>query len=65
MSIEEAFSALQELLGQMESGEIPLEESFALYERGMRLVQYCNTRIDRVEKQVQQISEEGTLEPFV
>ena len=64
LTVEEAFAQLQELLGQMEDADVSLETSFALYERGMKLLAHCNARIDRVEKQVQKISEQGTLEPF-
>ena len=43
----------------MEEDGISLEESFACYERGIRLVRFCNDRIDRVEKKVQMLRGEG------
>ncbi len=64
MTIEEAFARLQEILGRMEEEGITLEESFAGYEEGMKLLKYCNEKIDRVEKQVQQMNAGGELEEF-
>ena len=64
MSIEDAFARLQEILGRMEEEGITLEESFAGYEEGMKLLKYCNEKIDRVEKQVRKMNAEGQLEDF-
>ncbi len=64
MTIEDAFARLQEILGRMEEDGITLEESFAGYEEGMKLLKYCNEKIDRVEKQVQKMNAEGQLEDF-
>ena len=43
----------------MEEDGISLEDSFACYEKGIRLIRYCNERIDRVEKKVQMLRGEG------
>ena len=59
LSVEEAFSQLEELIRQMEEDGISLEDSFACYEKGIRLIRYCNERIDRVEKKVQMLRGEG------
>lgn len=64
LSIEENFAKLEEILQQLESGEISLEDAFAFYSEGMRLIKDCNTQIDRVEKQVLKLTEEGALEPL-
>ena len=53
MPVEEAFARLEQLIRRMESEDISLEDSFACYEQGIRLVRYCNERIDQVEKKVQ------------
>jgi len=52
LSIEEAFSRLEALVGELEGGQKGLEESFRLYQQGMELVQYCSQKIDRVEKEL-------------
>ena len=64
LSIEESFVKLEETIQQLESGEISLEEAFACYSEGMRLINDCNAQIDRVEKQVLKLTEDGALEPL-
>ncbi len=59
-SIEEALDQLEDLIKKMEDKDRPLEETFALYEEGMKMVKLCNEKIDKVEKQIQVLSEEGT-----
>ena len=51
-SIEETFSQLDELLEKLEASDTSLEESFACYEAGMKLVKACSDKIDKVEKQM-------------
>lgn len=63
-TIEQSLGELQELLERMQDPELPLEEAFALYERGMRLARSCSERIDAVEKKVQKLSADGSLEDF-
>lgn len=58
LTIEETFELLEEILAQMEKRDISLEESFACYEKGMKLVKACNDKIDKVEKQIIVLSEE-------
>lgn len=64
LSIEENFLRLEEVIQRLEGGETSLEEAFAAYSEGMKLVKECNDQIDRVEKQVLKLTEEGTLEPL-
>lgn len=59
MSMEEAFDRLNELLGQMESEEHSLEETFRLYQEGLGLVKYCGGKIDTIEKQLIILEENG------
>lgn len=63
-SLEENFSTLEELIGQLEAEDISLEEAFTAYSKGMNLLKQCNEQIDRVEKQVMKLNEEGGLEPL-
>ena len=51
-SIEETFAQLDELLEKLEASDTSLEESFACYEAGMKLVKACCDKIDKVEKQM-------------
>lgn len=59
MPVEEAFAELERLVKRMETDGISLEESFACYEKGIRLVRFCNEKIDRVEKKVRILQGEG------
>ena len=63
-SLEEKFSELEELLEQLEAEDISLEDAFAAYSKGMNVLKQCNEQIDRVEKQVMKLNEEGALEPL-
>ena len=57
-SIEMTFSELEDIIGKLEGGESSLEESFQLYEAGMKLVKNCNEAIDKVEKQIIVLNQE-------
>ena len=47
-----SFAQLDELLEKLEASDTSLEESFACYEAGMKLVKACSDKIDKVEKQM-------------
>ncbi len=64
MSLEGNFAKLEEALEKLEQDELSLEESFATYAKGMELLKQCNEEIDKVEKRVLMLSEDGTLEEF-
>ncbi|MDW2797154.1 exodeoxyribonuclease VII small subunit [Clostridium boliviensis] len=58
-TIEETLKDLEELVKKLESGESSLEESFEYYETGMKLVKSCNDKIDKVEKKIIVLEENG------
>ena len=62
LSLEEQFEKLDEIVVDLESPDISLEDSFKKYEEGMKLLKECNAVIDRVEKKVLQIREDGSLQ---
>ncbi len=64
LSLEEAFVQIEEVIGSLETEDITLEQSFAEYNRGMALLAQCNETIDRVEKKVLKINEDGGLDEF-
>ncbi len=51
-SLETAFEELDALIEQMENKDTSLEESFKIYSSGMKLIQYCNDALDKVEKKM-------------
>lgn len=62
-SFEQAMAELEQLVTQMEEGELPLEASVAAYQRGSELVKYCAVQLDKVENQVK-VLEGDMLKPF-
>lgn len=64
LSLEEAFSKIEEKIAFLEEEDISLEGSFRAYQDGMQLLKYCSEKIDRVEKKVLKISEDGGLDEF-
>ena len=60
--LEENFAKLEEIIEMLEDDSISLEEAFKAYSAGMGLLKQCNDQIDRVEKQVLKLTEEGQLE---
>lgn len=64
MTLEDAFLQLEEVMKQLEDETISLEDSFAVYQRGMQLLKYCNESIDKVEKKVLMLNGEGKLNEF-
>jgi len=63
LSYEDALVELERIVATLESGERPLEEALALYERGQSLARYCANLLDEAELKVQQLSGED-LEEF-
>lgn len=60
MSFEEAMAALEAVVGQLERGEVPLEASIALYERGAALRAHCAEKLKAAEAKVELIrAQEG------
>lgn len=63
-SLEENFSRLEDTMERLEQEDLPLEEAFRAYSEGMAILKQCNDQIDRVEKQVLKLNEDGQLEEF-
>ncbi|HJB00649.1 MAG TPA: exodeoxyribonuclease VII small subunit [Candidatus Mediterraneibacter merdavium] len=63
-SLEEMFDQLEGVIGTMEGGELSLEKSFDLYNKGMELLKECGKSIDEVEKKVLALDEDGETHEF-
>lgn len=61
-TLQEMLKTLDEQIRALESEDISLEDSFLVYEQGMKLIKECNDKIDRVEKKVLELNAEGTLQ---
>ncbi len=64
LTIDERMDMLDDIIMKMESSEISLEDSFNYYKRGVELISSCNKAIDRVEKEVLKLSDDGSTEVF-
>ncbi len=56
MSFEEAMAALEGVVGQLERGDVPLDQSISLYERGAELKKHCETKLREAEEKVAKIT---------
>jgi len=67
MSFEEAIKELESVVGQLERGDVALEESIALYERGAKLKARCEAKLKEAEEKVAKITlgADGTPEKTV
>ena len=60
MTFEEAMAALEQVVGALERGEVPLEQSIALFERGAALKAHCADKLKDAEEKVELIrAQEG------
>lgn len=61
LNIEEAFSKITSIVEQLEAPEITLEESMKLYRQGVELLTECGKSLDRIEKEMIVLTEEGEI----
>lgn len=62
-NFESALAELEKIVSQMESGQLPLEETLSAYKRGAELLQYCQSALERAQQQVL-VLENGVLNKF-
>ena len=55
MSFEQALGALEEIVQSLEAGDVPLDQSIALYERGEKLRAACQKRLDDAQARIERI----------
>lgn len=55
LSFEESMERLEEIVSSLESGEFPLDESLKMFEEGVKLVKFCNKKLESVEKSVKKL----------
>ena len=55
MTFEEAMTALEQVVGALERGDVALEQSIALYDRGAALKTHCAAKLKDAEEKVEQI----------
>ncbi|ANY20610.1 Exodeoxyribonuclease 7 small subunit [Tsuneonella dongtanensis] len=55
MTFEDALRALEDVVRRLESGEVPLDQSITLYERGEALRRHCQARLDAAQARIEKI----------
>jgi exodeoxyribonuclease VII small subunit len=60
---EAAIAELESLVKKLEEGDIPLETSLQLYERGVQLSRFCHARLEDAERRIEVLNERGELKP--
>ncbi|MGE8036361.1 exodeoxyribonuclease VII small subunit [Lysinibacillus sp. NPDC093692] len=64
----EAMTALEEIVRQLEQGDVPLENAIDLYKQGMELSQFCHSKLQNAEEQlisiVQETGETTAFDPL-
>jgi exodeoxyribonuclease VII small subunit len=60
---EAAIAELESVVKKLEEGDLPLEQSLVLYERGVQLSRFCHTRLEEAERRIEILTDRGELRP--
>lgn len=58
---ESAIAELEQIVGRLEAGEMSLDASLGLFERGIALSRYCHEQIGSAERRIEQLTEKGDV----
>lgn len=58
---EAAIAELESVVRKLEEGDLPLEQSLALYERGVQLSRFCHARLEEAERRIEILTDRGDL----
>jgi exodeoxyribonuclease VII small subunit len=61
LTFEQALTALEKTVAQLEAGNLPLEESLKLFEQGQELTAYCNKLLEEASLKVEQLTADGEI----
>ncbi len=56
MTFEQAMNRLEEIARELESGDVPLEDSIKMYEEGIQLIEFCQKKLDEAELKVRKLT---------
>jgi exodeoxyribonuclease VII small subunit len=60
---ETAVAELETIVKTLEAGDLSLEKSLQLYERGVQLSRYCHAKLDDAERRIELVDERGQTRP--
>ena len=58
---EAAIAELESVVKKLEEGDLPLEQSLVLYERGVQLSRFCHARLEEAERRIEILTERGEI----
>ena len=58
---ETAIAELETIVKKLEEGDLPLEASLQLYERGVQLSRFCHAQLEQAERRIEILNERGEL----
>jgi exodeoxyribonuclease VII small subunit len=61
LTFEEALAELETIVAKLESGELTLEDSLALYERGQQVANRCNSQLENASLRIEQLTADGEI----
>lgn len=64
-SFEAALKQLEEIVQKLEKGELPLEDSLALYEEGIRLSRLCHAKLEEAEGKIEKLVKDARGAPVL
>ena len=64
LSFETAYAELESIITKLESGDLPLDDSVTLFERGRQLSEHCQSLLDKAELRVSQLTTDDRVEPL-
>lgn len=59
ISFEAAMEKLEEIVGRLENGDVPLEQAIELFQQGMKLSHLCSSKLEQVERKIEMLVEEN------
>jgi exodeoxyribonuclease VII small subunit len=60
---ESAIAELEQVVRKLEAGDLPLEKSLELFERGVTLSRYCHGRLEEAERRIELLTDRGDVKP--
>jgi exodeoxyribonuclease VII small subunit len=60
---ESALTELESIVTRLEQGDLPLEESLGLFERGVQLSRFCHSKLEDAEQRIEILTERGEIRP--
>ena len=61
---EAALAELEQWVGRMENGELPLDEMLQAYQRSAQLLEFCRSKLTTIEQQIQ-VLDDGVMKPWL